>query len=138
MASGAVSYNNSLIDRQVEISEWTYNDKLETLFVMQIIFISLLLVSLFLMLWKSGAIGATFSLYSIVIIVLLMTVVIANRASYTKNYRDRRHWNRQRFADDGKLPSPLGRGDASYQQYIDDVRAEYGASGPACPASCRR
>ena len=42
------------LERQVQISEWTYQDKLETLFIFQLMYIGLLVLILFMVLAKIG------------------------------------------------------------------------------------
>ena len=38
-AIGTTKYNNQLATRQYEINEWSYNNKMDTLFVFQILFV---------------------------------------------------------------------------------------------------
>jgi len=81
--------------RQGEINEWQAQNKLDTLFFLQLtfLFFTLMVVLLFLrqygmmtngMLWMIGG----FSL-------LILVGTLWNRASYTMNSRDKRHWNRR-------------------------------------------
>jgi hypothetical protein len=44
-AIGTTKFNNQLATRQYEINEWTYNNKLDTLFVFQILFVTLVLTA---------------------------------------------------------------------------------------------
>jgi len=47
-------YNNDLSSRQSEINEWTYHNKMDTLFVFQLVFISLMTVALLMVLSSQG------------------------------------------------------------------------------------
>ena len=132
-------YNNDLSLRQSEINEWTYHNKMDTLFVFQLIFISLMTVALLMVLSSQGYVGSGFVIYTMGILAFIMIIVIINRYVYTRTTRDKRNWDRRRFGPDAGISSPLARGDSSYQQYIDSIRSQYG-SGVVLPPpgkSCR-
>lgn len=121
-------YNIDLANRQIEINNWAYNNKMDTLFVFQIMFMAVLFISILMGFKKAGIIGSAFVWYSLGIIILLVVVIIVNRSMYTNNRRDNRLWNKRRFDDDNKMQSPLGRGDSSYQEYLDNLKDTYGSS----------
>lgn len=134
-------YNTDLANRQVQVNEWSYNNKMDTLFVFQILFISLLFVGILLILKGQGIVNGSFVWYSMFITLVIDIVIIINRSVYTNSRRDNRFWNKKRFQDDNSRNSPLARGDASYQKYIDSVRSAYGAPESSChcptpPANC--
>jgi ABC-type transport system involved in cytochrome bd biosynthesis fused ATPase/permease subunit len=140
MSGSTEEYNKQLLNRQIEISEWTYNNRMETLFVFQILFISLMIVALLMYLKVAGMVGGAFVGYAIFLLLLIVVIIITNRAMYTNKIRDKRTWNKRQFEQDNHLDSPIKRGDPSYQEYIDAVRARYGEPPPqdvcsACPAS---
>jgi hypothetical protein len=116
-----------LASRQNEINEWTYNNKMDSLFVFQLIFISLLTVALLTVLSSQGYIGSGFVRYVMMVLAFIVVIVIINRYVYTRTTRDKRYWNRKRFGQDTGVGSPLTRGDSSYQQYIDSIRNNYGS-----------
>jgi|LauGreSBDMM110SN_4_FD.fasta_scaffold58146_2 hypothetical protein len=133
-------YNRDLSSRQAEINEWSYHNKMDTLFVFQLIFISLMTVALLHALSSQGYVGSGFVMYTMGILAFIMVIVIVNRYVYTRTTRDKRYWNRRRFGPDAGISSPLTRGDASYQQYIDSIRGAY-ESGVVLPPPgkpCRR
>ena len=121
-------YNIDLATRQIQINEWSYNNKMDTLFVFQILFMAILFVSILMVLKTTGMIGSAFIWYSVSIVIFIVVLIIINRSIYTQNRRDLRQWNKRRFDGDNKLDSPLGRGDPSYQSYLEGVRAKYGSS----------
>ena len=129
-------YNIELASRQIEIGEWAYNNKMDTLFVFQILFMSILFVSILVALRSTGMIGGPFVWYSLLIVMLIVILIIINRSMYTNNERDVRLWNRRRFNDDNTKQSPLGRGDPSYQSYLEGVRAKYGSSKYGSGSEC--
>lgn len=126
----ADQYNIDLASRQIEINEWSYNNKMDTLFVFQILFMAILFISILMGLKTMGMVGGPFVWYCLVIVILIVVMIIINRSMYTNNYRDQRQWNKRHFNDDNKKDSPLGRGDPSYQSYLESVRAKYGSSKP--------
>ena len=94
--------------RQSEINEWAAQNKMDTLFFLQVLFIyfSVIVVSLFL---RQSGILPNSGLYIIAGIGLLIVIgILWNRASYTSNSRDKRYWNR-RFVglDDANLSAKL-------------------------------
>jgi hypothetical protein len=121
-------YNIDLASRQIQINEWSYNNKMDTLFVFQILFMSILFVSILMALKTTGMIGGAFIWYSMAIVIFIVVIIIINRSLYTQNRRDLRLWNKRRFDGDNTLESPLGRGDPSYQSYLASVRAKYGST----------
>jgi len=137
----AEEYNIELANRQIEINEWTYKHKMDTLFIFQITFIGLLFVGVLMMLNKMGVVPWIFLVYSIVIVSILITIIIINRSVYTGYVRDKRYWNRKHFSEDNIQESPLGRGDKSILAYIDAIRSAYGTPPPGspscnCPKNC--
>jgi hypothetical protein len=102
VAKHMTANNNKLMNgtkdtylRQGEINEWQAQNKLDTLFFLQstFLFFTLMVFLIFLrqfgvvttrMLW---IIGSTFT--------LILIGILWNRASYTGNSRDKRHWNRR-------------------------------------------
>jgi len=113
-------YNIDLATRQIEINEWSYNNKMDTLFVFQIMFISLLFVSILMILKASGVVGGPFVWYSLMIVLIIVVIIIINRSMYTANRRDDVYWNRRNFSDDNRKPSPLGPGASA--TYINEVK----------------
>jgi hypothetical protein len=101
------SQNLANSGRVREIREWYYNNKLDTLFIFQLIFISLSLLGFVAYLMKAGIIGAGVfgALVGLLAVILILT--IANRAVYTDKVRDKRYWSKRLF---GVLGSPLPGG----------------------------
>ena len=128
----AEEYNIDLANRQTQVNEWAYNNKMDTLFIFQLLFISLLFVAILLVLKNQEYVGGAFVWYSMGILLFIVLIIIINRSVYTNTKRDSRLWNRKQFGEDNTKESPLARGDASYQAYIDSVRGAYSASETKC------
>lgn len=125
-------YNTDLAKRQIEINEWTYNNKMDTLFVFQLVFLTLLTISIVFGLKRYGMLGSAFAWYVSVLIIFLAVVLIINRAYYTRVLRDQRQWNQRRFAEDGTKPgSPAGL--AEYIASLPPIAKKSGSAECACP-----
>jgi hypothetical protein len=92
-----MTYNKDIGRRQVEINNWYFEDKLETLFFLQVFFMTMLAMSIIFYLQKSSIISAMFA-GSITFVLLLVTGLIGLfRYIYTRSYRDSRWWYKRRF-----------------------------------------
>jgi DNA-binding phage protein len=94
----ASEINNGVAGRQNEINEWSNFNKLDTLYVMQVLFISLSLIAILTFLLSNGSIGQTlfaFLSYTIAALAILMLVI---RWRYTNVVRDGRYWHKAKFA----------------------------------------
>ena len=95
--------NNNLIKngskdtyaRQAEINEWQAQDKLDTLFFLQLTFIFFSLIVFLVFLRRAGILpnSSVMLIGSIFAIILAGTLI--SRATYTKFSRDNRYWNRR-------------------------------------------
>jgi hypothetical protein len=114
-------YDSDSATRQVHINEWSYNNKMDTLFVFQIVFIALLFSSIMVILKDMGTFGTSFMYYSVGIVATLVVIIIINRIVFTQTKRDRTSWDRRTFSDDNTRQTPLKAGDASYKAYINKL-----------------
>ena len=93
----ASEINNGVGRRQHEINEWANSNKLDTLYIMQILFISLSLVGILAYMLSDGMISLslfTFISYSVAAVSLVMLIM---RWRYTNVARDGRYWHKARF-----------------------------------------
>jgi hypothetical protein len=81
--------------RQAEINEWQAQNKLDTLFFLQLtfLFFTLMVVLLFLRQYGVMTNGMLWMVGGLFMVILIGT--LWNRASYTMNSRDKRYWNRR-------------------------------------------
>lgn len=84
-------------ERQYEINQWTSGNRAETLFVYQIIFISILLLAIFTGLWRAGVVSTGFLTFMTFIMLVVIVFTIVRRAQYTTFLRDQRYWNKRNF-----------------------------------------
>jgi hypothetical protein len=128
MPTSDQQYDINLANRQIEINDWSYNNKMDTLFVFQILFISILFVSILAAFKQMGMIGSAFVWYTLFIIVILVVLIIINRSMYTNNTRDSRHWNKRHFGDDNMKASPIGLDNPSLGDYMKGLKSKFGSS----------
>ena len=95
------SDTNNLLKRQIEINEWSYGNKMDTLFVYQVLFITLSLITILAFLLRFNIIGTTFFFSFSALLLLIFSLIIVNRAQYTNFVRDNRYWNRRKFREQG-------------------------------------
>lgn len=89
--------NKTLADRQYEINEWSNSNKLDTLYFLQVLFITLTFTATLLFLQKNGMIPSyLFGLLSFLAVVFAILVLIF-RWRFTAVKRDGRYWNKQRW-----------------------------------------
>jgi hypothetical protein len=90
--------NKNLANRQNEINEWAYGNKLDTLFVFQILFITILLSAGLVYLQKLGFYSPALLGVLTGILLFIDIVILINRVNWTTRVRDQRYWNRRQFA----------------------------------------
>jgi hypothetical protein len=93
----AATINKELATRQYQINEWSSSNKLDTLFFLQVLFITLTLMGALYFLVKQGIVpNFLFILLSMILMLgALLTLFI--RWRYTSTVRDPVYWNRRRF-----------------------------------------
>ena len=105
--------------RQFEINEWYNYNKLETLFFLQLFFISSLVMVVVLFYQKKGAINNQIAALITGVLCLIVIGTGVYRYFYTQRTRDTRLWHRKNF----KTPSrPIAKEDKKCKpesEYID-------------------
>lgn len=95
-----IDFNRDLSIRQHEINEWANSNKLDTLYFLQLLFVTLSFIGFLLFLKVSGLItGSLFTMLTSISGILLLLVLII-RYRYTAVARDNRYWSKSRFAKD--------------------------------------
>jgi drug/metabolite transporter superfamily protein YnfA len=91
--------------REIEINEWNYHSKMETLFLLQLFFIGFATTIILLTLSKYGFFSRLYAIYTGIVVTAVLVVVAFVKRLYTKNIRDKRFWNERVFAGDDSLVS---------------------------------
>lgn len=100
--ASAIQEDQNLAIRQNEINEWEASNKLDTLFVYQMLLIGLSIMIILTYLYRQNMIGSSIFYGVGLLLALIITFTIVNRAQYTKSVRDRRFWNKRRFPTETK------------------------------------
>lgn len=96
--------DNDNAKRQYEINEWSSSNKLDTLFIFQMLFVCLLIETLVVLFWRRGLFNTgIFSIVS-VILLIIFTFTVVSRAQYTEKLRNNRYWNKRNFDVYSKKP----------------------------------
>jgi len=99
--------SNDSLKRQTEINDWYYKYRLETLFIMQLLFVGLSGLLLLSILTSYGIVPRMFTIYYGVIVIFVISAVWYYKYSYTSTKRDPHHWDKIRFAADSTTHSPF-------------------------------
>jgi len=100
-----IDQNQDVSIRQHEINEWSNSNKLDTLYFLQVLFVTLSFIGVLLFLKVSGLIsGYLFSLLTRLSAIVLIIVLIF-RYRYTAVARDTRYWSKTKFP---KQPDVIG------------------------------
>jgi len=92
--------NSGLNKRQKEINEWSNLNKLDTLYFMQVLFVSLSLCGFLAFLSTNGTISSYLFVFVSYIIGILAVIVLLLRWRYTNVARDARYWHKARFGSE--------------------------------------
>jgi len=100
--ASAIQNDQNLAIRQNQINEWEASNKLDTLFVYQMLLIGLSIMIILTYLYRQNMIGSSIFYGVSLLLSLIIIFTIVNRAQYTKSVRDRRFWNKRRFPTETK------------------------------------
>jgi len=74
--------------RQGEINEWQAQNKFDTLFFLQCVFIYLVAFIILVYIWRKGLLPSSTYYYIIVILTVVLICIFWNRYMYTTSYRE--------------------------------------------------
>ena len=100
--------NVDMTRRQVEVNNWYYENKRETLFVLQLVLLVMLTVVIILAVVSYGWITQDGADYLMAFVIVVGAGTWLYRWYYTTNIRDPRYWNQRRFEQDGKFAPASG------------------------------
>ena len=89
--------------RQGEINEWASQNKLDTLFFLQTLFLYLMSYIVLTYMMRYGLFPGSTYYWLIAILTLIILGVFLNRYLYTSKIRDNRYWNRRYLSLDKDL-----------------------------------
>ncbi len=94
------SHDIDLSKRQFQINEYHYNNKLEFLFFLQLLFISVLVMAILVYMNRNGMLTTSATAVATMALALIVVAVGVSRYFYTRQTRDRHLWNRRYFANE--------------------------------------
>lgn len=119
------------MNRQLQINEWYYQNKMDTVFALQVTFISICIVSIVFYFKSIGSVGPAFAYYVAVIVIILISILILNRVFFTSARRDPVYWHKLRFNEDNtKVPSTINN--VSMQGLLDSLKGLGAGGKPDC------
>ena len=83
--------------RQYEINEWANSNKLETLYILQLILVFVTFACVLLFLNINSVVSSSLFKLLTAIVGIIILVIILIRARYTSAVRDGRYWDKSRF-----------------------------------------
>ena len=110
--------DKDLSKRQFEINEWYNNNKLETLFFLQLFFISILLMVVVIYYQKSGSLSGQMAGLLTAVLGAIVVITGVYRWYYTKNTRDPRLWSRRSF---GKVDAVQENTCGADNEFVIDI-----------------
>jgi len=99
---GEKAYIKDMTRRQTEINNWYYENKRETLFVLQLLLLVMLTLVVTLGLQSYGYLAQDASDYIMGFVIIIGAGTWLYRWYYTTTIRDPRYWSQRRFETDGK------------------------------------
>ena len=97
-------------NQQLKINEYSYQNKMDTLFFFQILLISLLILCVLAYGARAGFFSNAMFFYIAVLLIFIDIIIFLGRYSYTVNLRDQSTWNRRRFAYQEPTPAAKSSG----------------------------
>ncbi len=99
--------DKDITKRQFEINEWSNYNKLETLFFLQLFFISTLVLAIIIYFHKTGVLNNALAALLTGILLTVIVIVGIYRSYYTRRTRDTRLWHRRYFGKTEPAKNPL-------------------------------
>lgn len=104
--ANAVVQDTDLAQRQYEINQWEAENKRETLFVYQWIFLALLVIIVMTALSLNNFLSSGIASGITTILLIILALILYYRWSYTTYYRNKRYWNKREQPKFAPLPTP--------------------------------
>ena len=106
-SAGSKNDHINLLKRQEQINEWEVNNKRETLFIYQQIFIILCASVVLVYLYRTDIIGTVPFLTIEFILVAIIVFTVTYRVQYTDGVRDKQYWNKRYFKKEEPIIIPM-------------------------------
>jgi len=102
--AGSMKFDTENTKRQFLVNEYYAQNKLESLFFLQVAFLAMITSLIVITLGRMGIFPWLFGKYVVFIIAAAAAILALYRFNYTRYTRDVRYWNKRKFSDSpGKL-----------------------------------
>lgn len=112
-------YDKDISKRQFEINDYFYHNKLETLFFLQLFFISTLAMGGIIYAGRLGMIAPKMAGLLTMLLVAIVVVTGVTRYFYTSRTRDHRQWHRRFFPKEGTTTTSAIKCPCPTAEYAD-------------------
>jgi uncharacterized membrane protein len=114
---------------------------METLFILQLTFLAIAFTVILLVLSKYEIVSKLYAIYTGATILAFFVIIGVIKQLYTKNIRDKTHWNERRFRDDHSIaslvpPAVLSAASSANQQVCNAVRGTTTTTTTPVTISC--
>jgi hypothetical protein len=134
MAESETKEEYNFYNRMNEIGEYTYNNRLDTIFVFQIMFIAILIIVILLYLKSIGIVTSFFVYPMSVLLIIIVIFILINRIVLTNKIRNKRDWSKLNFGDGLIAPPDY----VSSGKPEGDFGVQTAPPPPICPAGQRQ
>ena len=107
--------------RQLELNEYSYKNKMDTLFFFQMVLFSILILCLFAYGVRMGFFSNAMFIFIALILLTIDILIFVVRYTYSTNIRDQSSWDRRRFAYQAPPPAAVPYDFSSYMFDISGV-----------------
>jgi hypothetical protein len=97
--TSSMKFDTDNTRRQFLVNEYYAQNKLESLFFLQVAFLAMVTSLVVIMMGKMGFLPWLFGKYIVFIIAAAAAILALYRFNYTKYTRDVRYWNKRKFSD---------------------------------------
>ena len=97
--AGSMKFDTENTRRQFLVNEYYAQNKLESLFFLQVAFLAMITSLIVITLGKMGVFPWLFGKYVVFIIAAAAAILALYRFNYTRYTRDVRYWNKRKFSD---------------------------------------
>jgi hypothetical protein len=104
----AIVENKNTFGRKYEMNEWSVGNKKDTLFFVSALFVALSILILFTYLLRQNLISGSVWGFTCSVVIIILVLILINRAQYTNILRNKQYWNKRNFAGKyGIPPTPV-------------------------------
>ena len=132
--SSSLTFDMDNTKRQFLVNEWYAQNKLESLFFLQVAFLALVTSLIIIQLGRMNIVPWLLGKYLVFVIASAAAIMALYRFNYTRYTRDVRYWNKRKFTDSPgalKADASCAAATAAVSAGISELNADVGLSTTA-------